>query len=51
MISKLILEIAALVTAVNGSCSEEYQQSLTKLEEKDLQMLKESYEQELSIGA
>lgn len=51
MISKLILEIAALVTAVNGSCSEEYQQSLTKLQKQDLQMLKESYEQELTIRA
>lgn len=51
MISKLILEISVLVTAVNGSCSKEYQQSLIKLKKKDLLMLKESYEQELSLRA
>ena len=49
MISKLILEIAVLITAVNGSCSDEYQKSLKKLKKRDLLMLKESYEQELSI--
>ena len=51
MISKLILEISALVTAVNGSCSPEYQESLKKLEKKDLLLLKESYEQELTLCA
>ena len=51
MISKLILEIAVLVTAVNGSCSPEYQESLKKLHKKDLLLLKESYEQELTLGA
>jgi hypothetical protein len=49
MISKLVLDIAVLVTAVNGSCSKEYKESLSKLKKDDLLMLKESYEQELSI--
>jgi hypothetical protein len=49
MISKLILEIAVLITAVNGSCSEEYVQSLKKLTKKDLKMLKNSYQKELQI--
>ena len=49
MISNLILEIAVLVTAVNGSCPKEYKESLSKLKKSDLLMLKKSYEQELSI--
>ena len=49
MIAKLILEIAVLVTAVNGSCSKEYKESLRALKKQDLIMLKESYLQELSV--
>ena len=49
MIAKLILDIAALVTVINGSCSKEYKESLGALKKQDLIMLKESYLQELSI--
>jgi hypothetical protein len=49
MISKLILDIAVLITAINGSCSKEYKESLRALKKQDLIMLKESYLEELSI--